>query len=209
MNPLDYPVPEFDITLQEVGHVLQLTLLPDFYAEFISTLEQQGELLQEAHQKIATSAVGRENGVTEQFKRGLLSCAEPVPISTALPIVLPLSKERRCFQLERAAALLWAAAKLYSEPLLLEGDVPMERTQQSEVYPDSLHAIITCATGVFPVDILWRPSTGGPISARSFIDIYNHLAKVVDQPSSGKQNDPSAICSLPALERKTWAAIRE
>lgn len=62
---------------------------------------------------------------------------------------------------------------------------------------------------MFPVDILWRPSTGGPISARSFIDIYNHLAKVVDQPSSGKQNDPSAICSLPALERKTWAAIRE
>lgn len=32
---------------------------------------------------------------------------------------------------------------------------------------------------------------------------------VVDQPSAGKQNDPSAICSLSALERKTWAAIRE
>ena len=62
---------------------------------------------------------------------------------------------------------------------------------------------------MFPVDILWRPSTGGPVSARSFVDIYNHLAKVVDQPSAEKQNDPCAICSLSALERKTWAAIRE
>ncbi|XP_069557559.1 uncharacterized protein [Brachyistius frenatus] len=101
----------------------------------------------------------------------------------------------------------------------------MEHTQQSEVfaasrlpgrsqdeikvYPDSLYAIITCAGGVFPVDILWRPSTGGPISARSFIDIYNQLAQVMDQPSAGKQNDPSAICSLSALDRKTWAAIRD
>lgn len=78
-----------------------------------------------------------------------------------------------------------------------------------KVYPDSLHAIITCAGGVFPVDLLWRPSTGGPISARSFIDIYNQLAQVMTQRSAGKQNDPSAICNLTALERTVWAAIRE
>ncbi|XP_062295321.1 uncharacterized protein LOC134000030 [Scomber scombrus] len=225
MSLPDYPVPELDVTLQEVGRVLQLTLGPDLHAEFKSTLEQQRELLQEAQQKLATSAAGQENWVTEHFKSGLLSCSKPVPISTALPIVLPPSKAKRCSQLERAATLLWAAAKLYSEPLLLEGDVPIERTQQSEVfaasripgrnqdeikvYPESLHAIITCAAGVFPVDILWRPSTGGPVSARPFTDIYNQLAKVVDQPSAEKQNDPCAICSLSALERKTWAAIRE
>ncbi|XP_018523216.1 uncharacterized protein si:ch211-256m1.8 [Lates calcarifer] len=101
----------------------------------------------------------------------------------------------------------------------------MERTQQSEVfaasripgrtqdqikvYPDSLHAIVTCAGGVFPVDILWCPSSGGPVSARPFIDIYNQLAQVMDQPRAGKQSDPTTICSLSALQRKTWADIRE
>ncbi|XP_042360387.1 uncharacterized protein LOC121956311 [Plectropomus leopardus] len=101
----------------------------------------------------------------------------------------------------------------------------MERTQQSEVfaasripgrshdeirvYPDSLHAIITCVGGVFPVDILWRPSTGGPLSARPLIDIYNQLSQVMDQPRAGKQNDPSEICSLSALERRAWATTRE
>ncbi|XP_070778982.1 uncharacterized protein [Enoplosus armatus] len=178
MALLNYPVPELDVTLQEVSRVLQLTLCPDLYPEF-----------------------------------------------KTLPVVLLPSQAKQCTQLGRAAALLWAAAKLYGEPLLLEGNVPMERTQQGEVfaasripgrsqdeikvYPDSLHAIITCVGGVFPVDILWRPSTGGPVSARSFNDIYKQLAQVMDQPRAEKQNDPSAICSLSALERKAWAATRE
>ncbi|KAK2833735.1 hypothetical protein Q5P01_017624 [Channa striata] len=220
-----YPVPELDVTLQEVGRVLQLTLSPDLYPEFKNALEQQREFLLTTQQKLATHVAGHDNWVTEQFKTGLLSCADPLPTSTALPIVLLPSKAKRCTQLGRAAALLWATATLYSEPLLLEGNVPMERTQQSEVfgasripgrsqdkievYPDSLHAIITCASGVFPVDILWRPSTGGSISARSFIDIYNQLAQVMAQPSAGKQSDPSAICSLSALERTTWGSVRE
>ncbi|XP_054463323.1 uncharacterized protein si:ch211-256m1.8 [Anoplopoma fimbria] len=225
MTLLNYPVPELDVTLQEVSRVLQLTLGPDLYPEFKSTLEQHRDLLQEAQQKLAAIASGQENWVTEQFKRGLLSCTDPLPTSTALPVVLLPSKANKCTQLGRAAALLWAAAKLYSEPILLEGNVQMERTQQSEVfaasripgrsqdeikiYPDSLHAIVTCVGGVFPVDILGRPSTGGPVSARPFIDIYNQLVQVMDQPSAGKQNDPSAICSLSALERKVWAATRE
>ncbi|XP_070703972.1 uncharacterized protein [Pempheris klunzingeri] len=225
MTLLDYPVPELDVTLQEVSRVLQLTLSPDLYPEFKSTLEQQRELLQEAQQKLAAIAVGQENWVTEQFKRGLLSCADSLPTSTALPVVLLPSQAKQCTQLGRAAALLWAAAKLYSEPMLLEGNAQMEHTQQSEVfaasripgrsqdeikvYPDSLHAIITCVGGVFPIDILWHPSTGGPVSARSFNDIYNQLAQVMDQPCAGKQNDPSVICNLSALERKTWAATRE
>lgn len=77
------------------------------------------------------------------------------------------------------------------------------------MFPDSLHAIITCDGGVFPVDILWRPSTGGPVSARSFIDIYNQLAQVMEQPRAGKQNDPSTICSFTALDRRSWAVRRE
>lgn len=47
------------------------------------------------------------------------------------------------------------------------------------------------------------------MSARSFYDIYNQLAQVMDQPRAGGVNDPSTICSLSALERKTWAATRE
>ncbi|KAK5621060.1 hypothetical protein CRENBAI_014584 [Crenichthys baileyi] len=225
MTLLNYPVPDLDATLQEVSRVLQLTLCPDIYLEFKSTLEQQRNALEEAQRKLEAIATGQENWVTDQFKRGLLSCADPLPTSTALPAVLLPSKAKGCSQLGRAAALLWAAAKLYSEPLLLKGDVPMEHTQQSEVfgtsripgksqdeikvYLDSLHAIITCAGGAFPIDILCRPSTGGPVSVRSFTDIYKQLAQVMDLPRAGKQNDPSVICSLSTLERKTWAALRE
>lgn len=32
---------------------------------------------------------------------------------------------------------------------------------------------------------------------------------MIDQPRAEEQNDPSAICRLSALERKTWAATRE
>lgn len=137
MSLLNYPVPELDVTLQEVGRVLQLTLSPDDYPEFKSVLEQQRELLQEAQQKLTTRLSGQENWVTEQFKKSLLSCTDPLPTSTALSVVLPPSKVKTCTQLGRAAALLWAAAKLYSEPSLLEGDGPMECTQQSEVFAAS------------------------------------------------------------------------
>lgn len=137
MTLLDYPVPELAVTLTEVSRVLQLTLNPDLYSEFKNTLDEQRKLLEEVQQKLAVSAAGQENWVTKQFKRGLLSCADPLPTSTALPVVLLPSTAKRCSQLGRAAALLWAAAKLYSEPLLLEGDVPMEHTQQSEVFAAS------------------------------------------------------------------------
>ncbi|XP_017272171.1 uncharacterized protein LOC108236189 [Kryptolebias marmoratus] len=225
MALLNYPVPELDATLKEVSRVLQLTLRPDLYLEFKSTLEQQRHVVEEAQQKLTVTAAGQENWVTQQFKRGLLCCPDPLPTSTALPVVLLPCKAKACTQLGRAAALLWAAAQLYSEPLLLEGDVPLEHTQQSEVfaasripgktqdelkvYPGSLHAIVTCAGGVFPVDILCHPSANGPVSARSFMDIYNQLVQVMDQPRAAGQSDPSVICSLSALERKSWAAIRE
>lgn len=62
---------------------------------------------------------------------------------------------------------------------------------------------------MFPVDILVRSGSGGPVSARQFIDIYDQLVQVMEQPTAGKQNDPSIICSLSALQRKVWAATRE
>lgn len=136
MALLNFPIPELEVTLKEVSRVLQLTLSPDRYPQFKSTIEQQKGFLQETHQRFTTTAAGQENWVTEQFKRGLLSCTDPLPTSTALPVVLP-SQAKQSSQLGRAAALLWAAAKLYSEPSILEGNVPTESTQQSEMFAAS------------------------------------------------------------------------
>ncbi|CAL8304724.1 unnamed protein product [Merluccius merluccius] len=232
MALLDYPIPELDVTLQEVGRVLQLTLNPDLYPEFKNTLGQQREVLEAAQKKLAASASGGENWVTAQFKSRLLSCSDPLPTSTALPAVFPPTRTRKdCTQLERAAALLWGVAKLYSEPSLVEGDVTTERTQQSEIfaacrlpgtqqdeikmYPDSIHAIVLCVGGVFPIDIISRSSSSsssssdGPMSPRPLFDIYNELAQAVSHASSSKQSDAPTICGLSALERKSWAALRE
>ena len=77
------------------------------------------------------------------------------------------------------------------------------------MYPDSLHAIVICAGGVFPIDILWRPSTGGAMYALPFLDIYSQVACVINQPKELNVSKPSAICNLSALERKTWAALRD
>lgn len=134
----DYPIPELDVTLQEVSRVLQLTLNPDQYQRYKTALLQQKDALQEVQEQLKKHVSGRENWVTEEFKKRLLSCSDPLPNSTAVPSVLPSSKLKGEFaQIERATALLWAAAKLYIEPRLVEGDIPTERTQQSQVFAAS------------------------------------------------------------------------
>lgn len=62
---------------------------------------------------------------------------------------------------------------------------------------------------MFPIDVMSQPCDGGTLSARPFHDIYNQLVCVMDQPRAAKENDPSVICSLSALDRKAWAASRE
>ncbi|KAI4889606.1 hypothetical protein NFI96_014626, partial [Prochilodus magdalenae] len=226
MALLDYPIPELDTTIKEASRVLQLILSPEEYVHYKNALSQQTGALQEAQEKLKTSASGNENWVTEQFKKRLLSCYDPLPTSTAIPSVLPPSKAKgECAQLERASALLWAAAKLYSEPCLVEGDIPTERTQQSEVfassrlpgesqdqikvYPESLHAIVTCRGGIFPIQILRSPGAGGTATALPLLDIYTQLAHVVRLPDAQAAQDPSTICGLTALQRQTWHAIRQ
>lgn len=134
MALLNFPIPELDTTLQEVSRVLQLLLSPELFSEFESSVEHQREALREAQQRFAAVAAGRENWVTEIFKRNLLSCDDPLPTSTALPFVLLPSRAERRSQLGRAAALLWAAARLHAEPCLLEGSASLESTQQSELF---------------------------------------------------------------------------
>ena len=142
-NPLhrmalhNYPKPDLDITLQEAGRVLQLIMSPDLYMQYKNTLSEQREILQEAQRKLSDACLSRENWVTEQFKGYLLSCDDPIPTSTVMPVVLTQSKAwRDDTSLGRAAALVHAMAKLYSEPLA-EGEVPEERTQQSEMFASS------------------------------------------------------------------------
>lgn len=137
MALLKYPIPDLDATLQEVNRVLQLILSPELYSEFKSTMEEQRKLLQEAHTKFAADVGEQENWVTENFKRNLLSCSDPLPSSTALPFILLPTEAKQCTQLWRAAALLWAAAKLHCEPMLLEGNASLERTQQSQLFAAS------------------------------------------------------------------------
>lgn len=134
MALLNFPIPELDTTLEEVNRVLQLLLSPELFSEFKSSVEHQREALREAQQKFAAVAAGRENWVTEIFKRNLLSCDDPLPTSTALPFVLLPSQDKQPSQLGRAAALLWAAARLHGEPCLLEGGASLESTQQSELF---------------------------------------------------------------------------
>ncbi|KAL2100644.1 hypothetical protein ACEWY4_002405 [Coilia grayii] len=222
----DYPIPDLDVTLQEAGRVLQLTLSPDLYMQYKNALSQQRELLLVAQRKLSEAGAGRENWVTEQFKSRLLSCGDALPTSTAIPTVLPPSRAwGEETHLERAAALLWAMAKLHSEPWLVEGDAAMERTQQSEVfaasrlpgkkqdqiklYPDSLHAILTCRAGVFPVQLLHRPSTGGPFTALSLAAIYSQLQHISSLPAADTHHDASAICDLSSLPRRDWHGARE
>ncbi|KAJ7992125.1 hypothetical protein DPEC_G00275300 [Dallia pectoralis] len=226
MALLDYPVPELDATLQEACRVLQLTLSSELYMKYKNDLSQQNKVLLDAQKNLVASASGRENWVTEQFKSRLLSCADPLPTSTAVPAVLPPSRANKdSSQLERAAALLWAVAKMYSDPLLVEGAGPTERTQQSEVfaasripgktqdeikvYPDSLHAIAICAGGAFQVTILQRSSSGGHTSPVPFPDIYSQVAHVLGQPKAAADKEPSAICALSALQRQAWSSVRE
>lgn len=138
MALLDYPVPDLDVTLKEATRVLQLVLSPEEYVHYKCALSQQTEALKNVHEQLKSSVSCHENWVTDQFKQRLLSCSDSLPTSTAIPSVLPPSKAKgECAQLERATTLLWAVAKLYSEPWLVEGDVPTERTQQSEVFAAS------------------------------------------------------------------------
>ena len=76
------------------------------------------------------------------------------------------------------------------------------------MYPDSLHAIVTCVGGAFPVDILSRGGDGAlhplPVS-----DVYRQLALAMSHARSSGQSHAPVICSLSALGRKSWAALRE
>ncbi|GAA6101756.1 uncharacterized protein LOC117596403 [Tachysurus ichikawai] len=226
MALLDYPVPDLDVTLKEASRVLQLILTPEEYTHFKSALSLETEALKDVHKQLKSSISCHENWVTNQFKQRLLSSFDSLPTSTAIPSVLPPSKAvGESVQLDRATTLLWAVAKLYSEPRLVEGDVPTERTQQSEmfaasrlpgkhqdqikVYPESLHTIVICQGGVFPIQIIQRCSKTGKVSPVPLLNLYTQLAHVMRLPTASAVQDPSIICGLSALNRQAWYAFRE
>ncbi|XP_058877539.1 peroxisomal carnitine O-octanoyltransferase-like [Acipenser ruthenus] len=176
MSLPNFPIPNLDTTLQEAGRVLGLILPLEEFHRYQSALRRQEAELQEIHARFTARATGRENWGTEEFKNCLLSIRDPIPTSTALPVLLQPSAVQGTPQLEggpqlaRAAALLWAAAKIHSDPRLLEGDAALEQTQRSElfsacrepgetrdqikIYPDSLHAALLYQGSAFPLQLL-------------------------------------------------------
>ncbi|XP_048871294.1 uncharacterized protein LOC125742897 [Brienomyrus brachyistius] len=227
MSLPDYPAPELEVTLKEASRVLQLILSPEQYPQYINALQHEEEALQEAHQRISAAIAGCENWATAQFKSYILSCRDSLPSSRSIPMILPPveAAKREDVQLERAATLLWAVARLHSEPWLVERDEPTERTQQSEVfaatripgksqdyiqvYPESLHAILLCTGGIFPIQILHQSNPGEPMSPLSVNDIYTQLAEAARRPGVARGLEPSPFCSLSALPRQEWCAMRE
>ncbi|KPP56917.1 hypothetical protein Z043_125416 [Scleropages formosus] len=223
----NYPLPDLEKSLQEASRVLEIILSPEQLLKYKSALCQHSEVLLEAHHHMVKAASGHENWVSEQFRNLMMSCTDSLPASTSIPVVLSPTAAARVdsAQLERAAALLWAAAKVYAEPWLVEEDELMERTQQSEafaacrvpgkpqdqiqVYPDSLHAIVLCAGGVIPVQILCHCSPGGLLSPLPVLDIYSQLVEAASQPVAGLDQDPTTICSFTAVHRHVWYSLRE
>ncbi|MGH0174297.1 UNVERIFIED_CONTAM: hypothetical protein FKN15_067643 [Acipenser sinensis] len=140
MSLPNFPIPNLDTTLQEAGRVLGLILPPEEFQRYQSALRRQEAELQEIHARFTAWAAGRENWWTEEFKNCLLSIRDPIPTSTALPVLLQPSAVQGTPQLEggpqlaRAAALLRAAGKIHSDPQLLEGDAALEQTQRSELF---------------------------------------------------------------------------
>ncbi|XP_037393572.1 uncharacterized protein LOC119263211 [Pygocentrus nattereri] len=84
-----------------------------------------------------------------------------------------------------------------------------ESTHQHIVYPESLHAIVTCKGGIFPIQILRNPDAEGAVTALPLLDIYTQLAHVMSLPAAQATQDPSTVCGLSVLHRRTWHAIRK
>lgn len=78
-----------------------------------------------------------------------------------------------------------------------------------QVYPESLHAVLLCTGGIFPIQILHQSHPGEPLSPLSVNDIYTQLAEAACQPGAARGLEPSPFCSLSALPRQEWCAVRE
>lgn len=77
------------------------------------------------------------------------------------------------------------------------------------MYPESLHAIVICKGGVFPIQIIERCSEAGRVSPVPLLNLYTQLAHVMHLPTASAVHDPSTICGFSALNRKAWHAVRE
>lgn len=77
-----------------------------------------------------------------------------------------------------------------------------------QTYPDSHHAILTCRGGIFPIKIVWKPSSRESLSAVPLNDIYAQLVHAMSYPEAPPEQDPSGICGLSSLHRQTWHSVR-
>lgn len=77
------------------------------------------------------------------------------------------------------------------------------------MYPGSLHAIVICQGGVFPIQIMKSCSEAGKISPVPLPNLYTQLEHVMHLPTASAIHDPSTVCGLSALNRRAWYAVRE
>lgn len=77
------------------------------------------------------------------------------------------------------------------------------------MYPESLHAIVICQGGVFPIQIIQSCSEAGKVLPVPLVTLYTQLAHILHLPTASTVHDPSTICGFSALNRKAWYAVRE
>lgn len=77
------------------------------------------------------------------------------------------------------------------------------------MYPESLHAIVICQGGVFPIQILQRCSETAKVSPVPLLNLYTQLERVIYLPTASALHDPSTICGFSALNRRAWYDVRE
>lgn len=77
------------------------------------------------------------------------------------------------------------------------------------MYPGSLHAIVICHGGVFPIQIIQTCSEAGKPSPVPLHNLYTQLAYIMNLPTASAVHDPSTICGFSALKRPAWYTVRE
>ncbi|XP_013384130.1 uncharacterized protein LOC106154348 [Lingula anatina] len=222
MTNLKYPVPTLESTLSELTRVMDQLLDKERFDDFQSRLRAlQDDGTWEKIQLAFTEAVkDKDNWATEGFHKNLLSLRYPIPSSTVITALLE-DDEKHSDQLRRAATLLHATACVKAKPELLTNCIGMERGEQLETsqahymlsscrvpglemdtlatFTDSQHVVVLQKGAAFKVDVI-QPN-GQPVSLEK---IYRQLQAVTRHDGA-----PPSIAPFSALDRPTWAGIRE
>ncbi|XP_023242150.1 uncharacterized protein LOC111640366 [Centruroides sculpturatus] len=217
MTLLKYPLPELDHTIEEIKRVLKLVLNREEFEKFSNNLREKKGKLKKYDEAFKKEIENKDNWATEIFRHQLLSLRYPIPVSTALPIIMK-SSTLHTDQFSHSAALLWSVGKIMLNTnefiKQLQGN-DLEDTQQSEifstvriplrdtdnikVYKGSRHAVLLYKGSAFQIDIL--TDDGELVSIQ---DIYDQIISISLYDGPFYQE----ICNYTAYDRNVWSDIR-